>query len=59
MAGRLYTDSMVGYNKDLFILPFDHRSSFIKKMFGIEGRAPNEEEVEKIKNAKKIGRAHV
>ncbi len=45
---------MVGYNKDLFILPFDHRSSFIKKMFGIEDRQPTEEETEKIKKAKKI-----
>lgn len=45
---------MVGYNHDLFILPFDHRSSFLKNMFGIEGREPTPEETEKIKNAKKI-----
>lgn len=45
---------MVGYNKDLFILPFDHRSSFIKTMFQIEDREPSEEETQKIKKAKGI-----
>src|SRR3989338_4210611 len=45
---------MVGYSKDLFILPFDHRSSFLQKMFGVEGRAPTDEEIEKVKHAKKI-----
>ncbi len=44
----------IGYSKDLFILPFDHRSSFIKNMFWIENREPTEEEVEKIKKAKEI-----
>lgn len=29
--------STLGYNKQIFILAFDHRSSFIKKMFGWEG----------------------
>lgn len=49
---------MIGYTKDLFILPFDHRSSFLKKMFGPpaggEERLPTEEETEKIKKAKEI-----
>ena len=45
---------MVGYNKDLFILPFDHRSSFVKNMFGVEGREPTEEEKKKVKKAKAI-----
>jgi len=26
-----------GYNKPLYILPFDHRGSFETKMFGWEG----------------------
>lgn len=44
----------IGYNKDLFILPFDHRGSFLKNMFGIVDREPTDEETEKIKFAKKI-----
>jgi hypothetical protein len=27
----------VGFNKPLYMLPFDHRGSFQKKMFGWEG----------------------
>lgn len=45
---------MLGYTKDLFILPFDHRSSFLKKMFEVEGREPTDEEVKKVKKAKEI-----
>lgn len=45
---------MLGYTKDLFILPFDHRSSFLKKMFAVAGREPSEEEIEKVKKAKVI-----
>ncbi|OGH15894.1 MAG: hypothetical protein A3C30_03640 [Candidatus Levybacteria bacterium RIFCSPHIGHO2_02_FULL_40_18] len=44
----------IGYTKDLFILPFDHRSSFLKKMFDIENREPTTEEIEKVKKAKVI-----
>jgi 5-dehydro-2-deoxygluconokinase len=44
----------LGYTKDLFILPFDHRASFLKKMFGLSGKEPTEEEVEKVKKAKEI-----
>ncbi|VVB99927.1 Uncharacterised protein [uncultured archaeon] len=33
-----------GYEKDLLILPFDHRGSLLKKLFGIEGRKPTEAE---------------
>ncbi len=40
--------------ESLFILPFDHRSSFLKKMFGIEGREPSSEEIEKAEELKKI-----
>ncbi|MBI4092115.1 MAG: DUF2090 domain-containing protein [Candidatus Levybacteria bacterium] len=45
---------MIGYTKDLFILPFDHRSSFLKKMFEVEGREPTDKEIEKVKKAKEI-----
>lgn len=45
---------MIGYSHDLFILPFDHRSSFLKNMLGVEERVPTEEEIEKIRRAKKI-----
>ena len=40
--------------KDLLILAFDHRASFIEKLFGIKGRPPNAEEKIKISEAKKI-----
>ena len=38
----------------LFILPFDHRSSFFKKMFGVENREPTQEETKKTIELKKI-----
>ncbi len=41
-------------NKDLLILAFDHRSSFVEKLFGIKGRAPTAEEKKQIEEAKKI-----
>ncbi|MCL5877891.1 MAG: DUF2090 domain-containing protein [Candidatus Bathyarchaeota archaeon] len=40
--------------KDLLILAFDHRASFIEKLFGIKGRPPTPEEKKKIQEAKKI-----
>ena len=42
-----------GYDKDLFILAFDHRGSFQKKMLGIAGD-PNPEESERISGAKEV-----
>lgn len=45
---------MSGYSKHLYILPFDHRSSFTKGLFGIEGRSPTQEEKEKVKDFKKV-----
>ncbi len=45
---------MAGYKNDLFILPFDHRGSFLKKMFEVEGREPTNEEVRKVEQAKAI-----
>ncbi|MFH1391472.1 MAG: DUF2090 domain-containing protein [Candidatus Diapherotrites archaeon] len=42
----------MGYEKDLLILPFDHRGSLLKKLFGIEGRDPTPEETEKYSDLK-------
>ena len=44
---------VLGYDGKLYILAFDHRGSFQKKMFGIEG-APTPEETETISDAKKL-----
>jgi myo-inositol catabolism protein IolC len=43
----------LGYDGKLYILAFDHRGSFQKKMFGIEGD-PTAEETETIKDAKRL-----
>jgi myo-inositol catabolism protein IolC len=43
----------LGYDGKLYFLAFDHRGSFQKKMFGIEGD-PNEEETAKIADAKHL-----
>ncbi len=40
--------------KDLLILAFDHRASFIEKLFGIKGRPPTAEEKRQIEEAKQI-----
>ena len=42
-----------GYDGNLYILAFDHRGSFQKKFFGIEG-APNQEQTETISDAKRV-----
>jgi myo-inositol catabolism protein IolC len=42
-----------GYQGKLYILAFDHRGSFQKNMFGIQG-APNPEETEVIADAKRL-----
>lgn len=44
----------MGHNKPLYILPFDHRSTFMKGMFGVSGRAATVEEIEKVKAAKVV-----
>ena len=41
----------LGYSGKLYILAFDHRGSFQKKMFGIQGD-PTPEETDKIADAK-------
>lgn len=43
----------LGYDRKLFILAFDHRGSFQKKMFGIPGD-PNAEESARIIDAKSV-----
>jgi myo-inositol catabolism protein IolC len=43
----------LGYDGKLYILAFDHRGSFQKKMFGIEGD-PTPEETAKITDAKQL-----
>jgi 5-dehydro-2-deoxygluconokinase len=43
----------LGYDGNLYILAFDHRGSFQKKMFGIEGD-PTPEETERIADAKRL-----
>jgi myo-inositol catabolism protein IolC len=43
----------LGYDGKLYILAFDHRGSFQKKMFGIEGD-PTAEETETIADAKRL-----
>jgi myo-inositol catabolism protein IolC len=43
----------LGYDGKLYILAFDHRGSFQKKMFGIEGD-PSPEETERIADSKHL-----
>jgi myo-inositol catabolism protein IolC len=43
----------LGYDGKLYILAFDHRGSFQKKMFGIEGE-PSQDETEEIADAKHL-----
>src|SRR3954454_5540992 len=43
----------LGYDGKLYILAFDHRGSFQKKMFGIEGE-PTDEETRTIADAKHL-----
>jgi myo-inositol catabolism protein IolC len=43
----------LGYDGKLYILAFDHRGSFQKKMFGIEGD-PDEEQTRQIADAKHL-----
>jgi myo-inositol catabolism protein IolC len=40
--------------KQLLILAFDHRASFLEKMFGIKNRVPTSEEKKEIESYKKI-----
>ncbi len=40
--------------KELLILAFDHRASFLEKMFGIKGRQPTPQEKKQIEDYKQI-----
>ncbi len=44
----------IGFNQELFVLPFDHRGSFQEKLFGIKGRKPTEQETAEIASYKDI-----
>lgn len=44
----------LGYDRNLYILAFDHRGSFKKKMFGIAGREPTDEEYAALRDAKRL-----
>ena len=44
----------LGYNKFLFILPFDHRGTFIKGMFNKEEKDLTQEIEEEVRALKKI-----
>ena len=46
-------DEPLGYNKPLYLLPFDHRASFSKTLLGIVG-APSERDVARIEGLKEI-----
>ncbi len=44
---------MIGYDRPLYILPFDHRGSFQKQLFGIDGE-PTSEQTAEIASYKRI-----
>ena len=46
--------STLGYRKNLFILPFDHLSSFEAGLLGIRGRQADPQEVEQLAGYKRI-----
>ena len=46
--------SELGYTRDLLVMPFDHRGSFLEKLFGIKGRQPNPEEAKVVCSFKEI-----
>ncbi len=52
--GHLKGVFTLGYEKDLLILPFDHRGSMLKKLFGIEGRAPTKDEAAQFSSLKEM-----
>ena len=52
MAASHPDRSQLGFTKDLFIMPFDHRGSFQEKLFGIKGRAPTADETREISDYK-------
>lgn len=47
-------NTVLGYDKHLFVLPFDHRSSFERGLLGISGRQATSQEVEELAAYKQI-----
>ena len=41
-------NTALGYDKDLSVLPFDHRSSLERGLLGISGRQTTTQEVEEL-----------
>jgi 5-dehydro-2-deoxygluconokinase len=54
MASQHNLPKDLGFTRDLFIMPFDHRGSFQEKLFGIKGRQPTETETQEIASYKKL-----
>jgi myo-inositol catabolism protein IolC len=44
----------LGYDNDLYLLAFDHRSAFQKSLFGISGREPTPDEASQISECKRV-----
>ena len=53
LQGRRTPESARGYDRPLYILPFDHRGSFQKLLFGIEGQ-PTPEQNAEISSYKRV-----
>jgi len=52
---KLVERSLIDWTRrELLILAFDHRASFIEKMFGIKGRQPTQEEKKQVSEFKKM-----
>lgn len=45
---------MIGYTTPLYILPFDHRSSFVKDLFHLSEESLTLDQAQEVKTAKKI-----
>jgi 5-dehydro-2-deoxygluconokinase len=54
MPLRSTNPSHARLNQNLFILPFDHRGSFLEKLLGIHGRNPTPVEHLEVSNYKKL-----
>ena len=48
------TSPRSGYNRDLFVLPFDHRGSFESGLLGIRSRQPTSQETEGLSDLKRV-----
>ena len=44
---------MIGYDKPLYVLPFDHRASFSKELFGWQGQ-PSPDQTAQIAAVKRV-----